>query len=199
MINKLISKFLRGNKKEKHQVELSIERIADHEAAHGIVLYLFRDNWIVNQLTIERSNLTDESTKGALVITPNFNVDLEAEIKHANEIVAIAFAGMIGQNINLIKQRPNLLIEITQAKNYNQIFDMTGCGGDFKIVNEFLPHIGSEFRVSKESFTKFKIMDLVCLFQNDYKVQSLHNQLSLLLLERRTLSREELMFAIATR
>jgi len=193
MINKLISKFLRGNKKGKRQVELSIERIAEHEAAHGIVWYLFRDNWIVNQLTIEPSNLPDESMKGALNITPNFNGDLEAKIERANELVAIAYAGMIGQNMNLIKQRLNLLIEITQVEDLNQIFDMTECGGDFEIVNKFLPHLGSEFRVRKESFTKYKIMDLVLLFQNHNKVQSLHNKLSLLLLERITLSRNELM------
>ena len=78
-----------GNSKTKSVdiQTLSLERIAQHEAAHGIVWYLFKNNWIVNSLTIERSLLPNDNMKGALHITANFNVENEVNIERANELL----------------------------------------------------------------------------------------------------------------
>lgn len=194
ILNKLNSLFKFKKKEEQiSEIELNIEKIAQHEAAHGIVWYLFRHNWKINQLTIENINLPDKGMNGALHITANFNPDEENNIERANELFAIALAGLIGQNINLIKQRENLLSEIIHIGDFNQIFDTSGCGDDFKIAKEYLPHLGKEFKVSEASFTKYKIMDLVSLFQDDYKVQLLHTKLIELLIEKRTLTSEQLI------
>jgi hypothetical protein len=181
------------NEKQESKIGLSIERIAEHEAAHGIVWCLFRKNWNVNQLTIERDNLPDEGMDGALHITANFQESNEPPIERANELSAIALAGLIGQNMNLIKQRDSLLFEMTQVINYSSLLDTRGCGGDFDIVRRFSAGLGQEFGVNEGSYIKYKIMDLISLFQNDSKVQYIHETLSNLLLEKKTLQKDELL------
>jgi len=172
--------------------QLSRERIAQHEAAHGIVWYLFKNSWTVNRLTIERNGLPDDTMNGALHITANFDVTKETNIERANELFAIALAGMIGQNMNLLLQRDNLLIELSSI-NFNQIFDKTGCGGDFEIAVKHLPYLGQEFKTNQGTFTQIKVMDLVTLFQDHKKVQTIHLELTRLLLEKGTLTKEELI------
>ncbi len=190
-IKKLYSIFIHNNIDVETQTGLSIEKIAEHEAAHGIVWCLFSENWNVNQLTIERKNLLDKEMDGALHITANFDIKNEFVSERANEITAIALAGLIGQNMELIKQRDYILLEITQTKEYNKLFDLTGCGGDFEIVRRFSPNLGQVFGVSEWSFVRYKIMDLITLFQNDNKVQYLHENLAQLLLEKKTLPKQE--------
>jgi hypothetical protein len=172
--------------------ELNRERIAAHEAAHGVVWYLFKDKWTVNSLTIERNGLPDDRMNGALHISPNFNEN-ENSIERANELFAISLAGLIGQNINLLQQRPNLLIELIQVNHFNQILDETGCGGDYDIARLYLPHLGQEFQTSEGAFTKYKILDLVTMFQDHRKVLHVHALLTQLLLDKGTLSRDELI------
>jgi hypothetical protein len=191
-ISKFFSLFIDNNNEEETQTGLSIEKIAEHEAAHGIVWSLFRNNWNVNQLTIERTNLLDKGMDGALHITPNFDTKNEFVSERANEITAIALAGFIGQNMELIKQRDNILFEITQSKEYSKLFDLTGCGGDFEIVRRFSPNLGQVFGVSEWSYVRYKVMDLIILFQNDNKVQAVHKNLSQILLEKKTLQKQEL-------
>lgn len=169
------------------------EKIAQHEAAHGIVWYLFRTHWIVNQLTIERVNLPDKEMKGALQITPNFNTKEDANIERANELFAISLAGLIGQNIRIILERPNLVLEILQNGDFNVFLKTSGCGGDFEIAKRFLPHLGREFRSEEGAYTMYKVLDLIGLFQDHEIVQYLHDQLSRMLLEKRTLLKEELI------
>lgn len=189
-LKKLFSKF--KSAEATQPPALNRDRIAQHEAAHGIVWYLFKDHWIVNRLTIERSGLPDDRMNGALHITANFDVAKETNIERANELFAIALAGMIGQNLNLINQRDNLLLELAQ-KDFNQVFDKTGCAGDFEIAKKYLPYLGQEFKTSQGTFTQIKVMDLVRVFQDHKKVQIIHKQLTQLLLERGTLTREELI------
>ncbi len=179
------------NQNEMKQPVLSRERIALHEAAHGIVWYLFKDNWTVNSLSIERNVLLDDRMNGALHISPSF-VDNQNTIERANELFAIALAGLIGQNMNVILQRTNLLQELMTVSHFNMIFDETGCSGDYEIAKQYLPHLGNAFQTSEGSFTKYKILDLVTMFQDHKKVQQVHAGLSVLLLERGTLSREEI-------
>jgi len=192
--------MIQGEKKEEQAIgketqapiTLNIERIAQHEAAHGIVWYLFKQNWTVNQLTIEKDNLPDASMNGALHISPIFG-EGQNIIERANEIFAIALAGMIGQNIDLLIQRENLLFEIANAAHFNQILDTTGCGGDFEIASNYLEPLAKQFGINESSFSKYKVMDLVNMFQSHYKVQEIHNQLTQTLLERGTINRQELL------
>lgn len=170
---------------------LTIDSIAMHEAAHGIVWYLFKEKWTVNSLCIERDNLPDERMNGALHISPNFSKE-DMNLDRANEIFAISLAGLIGQNMNLLLQRPNIVIEIMQVNHYNQILDETGCGGDYEIAKMYLPHLGNAFQTSEGAFTKYKILDLVQMFQDHSKVIDIHSRLTELLLEYGTLSRLEL-------
>jgi hypothetical protein len=173
------------------QPELSRERIAQHEAAHGIVWYLFKNNWTVNKLTIERDGLPDDDMNGALHITAKFDVNKESNIERANELFAIALAGMIGQNMNILIQRENLWTELGRM-DFNLIFDKSGCGGDFEIAKKPLPYLGQEFKTKQGVFTQRKVMDLVTLFQEHTKVQAIHLKLTQLLLDRGTLTEEEL-------
>jgi hypothetical protein len=181
-----------NNVKNNTMPELNRERIAAHEAAHGVVWYLFKDKWTVNSLTIERNGLPDDRMNGALHISPNFNEN-ENSIERANELFAISLAGLIGQNINLLQQRPNLLIEIMQVNHFNEILDETGCGGDYDIARLYLPHLGQAFQTSEGAFTKYKILDLVTIFQDHRKVLHVHALLTQLLLDKGTLSRDELI------
>ena len=192
IIKKIISLFQRKKKEEQHPLIMNNTRTAQHEAAHGIVWFLFRQNWTVNQLTIQRENLPDETMNGALHISPSFGVG-QNTIERANELFAIALAGMIGQNIDLVIQRENLIIEIANAAHFNQILDTTGCGGDFEIASTFLAPLANQFGVNEGSFTKYKVMDLISMFQDHYRVQQLHNLLTRSLLENGTLSRQELL------
>lgn len=200
ILKKIIS-FLKNDKnelgtEEAHLMEtttnMSIERIANHEAAHGIVWYLFRNNWIVNSLTIERENLPDEKMVGALHITPNFNVETETDMERANEIFAIALAGMIGQNMNVLHENQYFIVKSKEYQNILDMFDTYGCSGDFDIVKKYLPHLGKVHNANEYDFMRFKIFDLVSLFQDHEEVQLLHDNLSKLLLEKGTLSREQL-------
>jgi hypothetical protein len=189
----LLGKLFKPTKPEVvEQPKLTRKRIAQHEAAHGIVWYLFKDNWKVNSLTIERNGLPDDRMNGVIHISPNFN-ETENSIERANELFAIALAGLIGQNINLLLQRPNLLIEITQVNHFNQILDETGCGGDYEIARMYLPQLGQAFQTSEGAFTKYKILDLITLFQDNKKVLEIHSMLTQLLLDNGTLNREELI------
>jgi hypothetical protein len=188
---KLFTQFKRKPKTEQKSMDnIDYNKIARHEAAHGIVWYLFKKNWIVNQITIERDNLPDATMNGALHITANFNVNKEMSLERANEIFAISLAGIIGQNINAIDDY--ILLRIQQVQKYEEIFDMSGCGGDIEIANKYLPYLGNSFQVSKARFTQIKLMDLASLFQ-DYKVQQLHQELTNLLLEKRTILRQEII------
>ncbi len=190
--NLLARIFQTKNNNSVAQLELNRERLAAHEAAHGVVWYLFKDKWTVNSLTIERNGLPDDRMNGALHISPNFN-ETENSIERANELFAIALAGLIGQNINLLLQRPNLLIEIMQVNHFNQILDETGCGGDYEIARLYLPHLSQAFQTSEGAFTKYKILDLITMFQEHRKVLEVHSLLTQLLLNNGTLNREELI------
>jgi len=190
---KLIKKLFKFSKKANNlNPSLSQVKIAQHEAAHGIVWYLFKDYWSVNSLTIERNGLPDESMNGALHISANFDVERETNIQRANEIFAIAMAGLIGQNIELIKQSDMLLIQVARAQHFNQILNTTGCSGDFEIAIRYLSHLASHFNTNEYSFMKYKLMDLIDVFQNHYKVQYLHQLLTERLLEIGTIDRDEL-------
>jgi hypothetical protein len=192
-IKNLLAKiFQTKNNNNVAHSELNRFRIAAHEAAHGVVWYLFKDKWTVNSLTIERNGLPDDNMNGALHISPNFN-ETENSIERANELFAIALAGLIGQNINLLIQKPNLLIEIMQVNHFNQILDETGCGGDYEIARLYLPHLGQASQTSEGAFTKYKILDLITMFQEHRKVLEVHSMLTQLLLNNGTLNREELI------
>lgn len=193
MCFKKIFQIISKKNKAKNNVmpELTRERIAMHEAAHGVVWFLFKEKWIVNSLSIERNNLPDDRMNGALHITANFDTNA-CNIERANEIFAIALAGMIGQNMNMVIKNDILMFQLT-CNDFNQIFDKTGCGGDFEIAKKYLPHLGKEFKVSEGKFAKYKIMDLVDMFQRHLRVQKIHKKLSLLLLEKGTLNRDELI------
>lgn len=193
LLSKFKSFLRRGKKVRQPQAVLSRLRIAQHEAAHGIVWYLFRDNWLVNSLTIERAGLPDERMNGALHITANFDVIGENSIERANELFAISLAGMIGQNITLIEQGRDLVVEMTLGKTYQEIFDTTGCGGDFEIAKNYLPYLGNEFRTPESLYVRYKIMDLISLFYDHEPVRFIHAELSQLLMQRGVLTREELL------
>jgi len=173
--------------KALEQPELNRERIAAHEAAHGVLWYLFKDKWTVNSLTIERNGLPDDRMNGALHTSPNFN-ETENSIERANKLFAIALAGLIGQNINVLQQRQNLLLELMHVNHFNQILDETGCGGDYKIARLYLPRLGQAFKTSEGDFTKYKILDLVTMFQDHAKVIQVHALLSQLLLDNDSLN-----------
>ena len=164
---------------------------AAHEAAHGIVWYLFKENWIVEKLTINSDELPDVNMNGALHIRPNFKPD-EMSIDRANEIFAICLAGMIGQNIEFVVQQQNLLSELG-SYDFNQIFDTTGCGGDFKIAKKYLALLSEQFNTNEGAFTQRKVMDIVDIFQSHIKVQQVHSALTLLLHKNGTINREELI------
>jgi hypothetical protein len=185
------SKSIEIKKELDGQENLDLKKIADHEAAHGIVWYLFRDNWIVNKLTIVNDDLPDQNMRGALHISANFDAKTETNIQRINELFTIALAGMIGQNLSMIYNTDNLLFLLTRNRYYD-LFDISGCGGDFELAKKNLPSLGDEFQISEANFTKFKIMDLVTLFQEDYIVQNLHQKLSNLLLEKKTLTNKEI-------
>lgn len=189
---KLFSKFIRKPKTEKKSTdEIDYNKIARHEAAHGIVWYLFKKNWIVNQITIESGNLPDSRMNGALHISANFDVNTQMSLERANEIFAISLAGIIGQNMNVIEDE-YILLKIGKVQKYEDLFDMSGCGGDIEIANKHLPYLEHSFQVSQARFTQIKLMDLASLFQ-DYKVQQLHQELTNLLLEKRTIFSQQLI------
>ena len=171
---------------------MSQERIAMHEAAHGIVWYLFKEHWLVNCLTIERDGLPDEGMNGALHITANFDVNAPNSIERANEIFAITLAGMIGQNMDTIIKNDYLLIQLNKV-DFNQIFDTTGCSSDFAIAKQFLNGLSTAFKTNEGTFTQIKVMDLVSIFQNHNKVQDIHLMLSKELLDKGSLNRDELL------
>lgn len=192
-IKNLLTKIFKAKTiKVLEQPVLNRERTAAHEAAHGVVWYLFKDKWTVNSLSIEQNGLPDERMNGALHISPNFN-ESENSIERANELFAISLAGLIGQNMNVLQQRPNLLIELMQVGHFNQILDETGCGGDYEIARQYLPHLGQAFQTSEGAFTKYKILDLVTMFQDHRKVRLIHSLLTQLLLDKGTLAREDLV------
>ncbi|MXO04003.1 hypothetical protein [Flavobacterium sp. HBTb2-11-1] len=199
VLSKIISVFKKKKKEEVKQKEklptnnANYEKIAKHEAAHGIVWYLFRQNWIVNQLTIEKENLPYENMNGALHITANFDPKAETSIERTNEIFAIALSGMIGQNLDLVYQEPLLIGKSSNFENIFDMFDISGCGGDFDIVKKYLPFLSEAYNTNEYKFIKFKIFDLINLFQEHSIVRLLHHDLSELLLEKRTLFSEDLI------
>lgn len=193
-INKIKSLFSKKNKPQQQMCTSTRFSLAQHEAAHGIVWYLFRDYWNVHQLTIERENLPEKNMYGALHISPNFDVNREVNIERANELFAIALAGMIGQNMSLILRNQNLVRDLMLISHFNQILDTNECGGDFEIAHTFLQDLGQVFQVSIGSFTKYKVLDLVSMFQDHVRVQQIHELLTSLLIHRGTLDREELIF-----
>lgn len=193
-LKKLFFVLLRKQKTKKEQKstdDIDYNKVARHEAAHGIVWYLFKKKWIVNQITIERNNLPDARMNGALHISANFNVNTEMSLERANEIFAISLAGIIGQNMNVIED-DFIQLKISKLERYEDLFDMTGCGGDIEIANKYLPYLGNSFQVTEARFTQIKLMDLALLFQ-DYKVLQLHEELTNLLLNKRTILRQELI------
>lgn len=192
-LKRVFQLFEKKNKKEDNNMPvLTRERIAMHEAAHGIVWYLFKEKWNVNSLSIKRENFPDVTMNGALYISPNFAKE-EMNIDRANEIFAISLAGLIGQNMNLLLHRPNILIELMHVAHYNQILDETGCGGDYDIARKYLPQLGNAFNTSEGAFARYKIFDLIQMFQDHSKVIDVHSGLTEMLLEKGTLSREELL------
>lgn len=181
-----------SNKKQISN-EISMKKRAQHEAAHGIVWYLFKDYWIVNRLTINPDGLPDKNMNGALHISANFNVKTETNIQRANEIAAIALAGMIGQNIEIILRRDMITLEISKANHFKDILDITGCGGDFEIVMKNLKQLSQEFKTSDYSFLKYKIMDLISIFQEHNVVQEIHKELSELLIDKGSIEGNDLI------
>lgn len=178
---------------EEKLVDKNIVKIANHEAAHGIVWYLFRKNWIVNQLTIERENLPNENMNGALHISANFNIEKETSIERANEIFAIVLSGMIGQNIDIINKNPDFVYSSRDYSNILDRFNIDGCGEDFDIAKKHLTNLSNASNETENKFIRFKIFDLVSLFQEHDFVQQLHIKLSKLILEKRTLTGQELI------
>jgi hypothetical protein len=192
-LKRVFQLFEKKNKKEDNNMPvLTRERIAMHEAAHAIVWYLFKEKWNVNSLSIERENLPDATMNGALHIYPNFQRE-EMNIDRANEIFAISLAGLIGQNLGLLMQRPNIVIELMHVSHYNQILDETGCGGDYDIAGMYLPQLGNAFQTSEGAFARCRIFDLIQIFQDHPQVVNVHSRLTQLLLEKGTLMREELL------
>jgi hypothetical protein len=171
--------------------ENDIERIAAHEAAHGVIWYLFKQYWKVNQLTIERSNLPDDRMNGALHISPNFE-EKDNNIARVNELFAIALAGVIGQNLRIVYENPNLILAFNKA-SLEEILDTRGCGGDFEIAIEYLSPLAAQYNIDKASFTKYKIWDLISIFQEHPKVQQVHARLFKILYDKKTLTRDELI------
>lgn len=182
----------KNNKTDNNMAVLTRERIAMHEAAHGVVWYLFKEKWNVNSLSIERENLPDATMNGALHISPNFPKE-EMNIDRANEIFAISLAGLIGQNLSLLMQRPNIVIELMHVSHYNQILDEAGCGGDYDIARMYLPQLGNAFQTSEGAFARYKIFDLIQMFQDHTKVINVHSRLTQILLDKGTLMRAELL------
>ncbi|QHT65384.1 hypothetical protein GXP67_01170 [Rhodocytophaga rosea] len=168
-------------------------KMAQHEAAHGIVWFLFKKYWTVNRITIDPKGLPDKSMQGALHISPKFNVETEFTLQRANEVSSIALAGLIGQNIEIILQRDMINYEITQAKHFKDILDITGCSGDFELVNKYLSMLSQVFDTSDYNYYKFKIMDLIQLFQEYTIVQKIHQELSQLLIDKGSLSGAEVI------
>jgi len=187
------SKKILAPRKRQTINELSITKKALHESAHGIVWYLFKENWIVHNLTISPEGLPDVRMKGALHISPNFNINTDSSTQRVNEISAIALAGMIGQNIDIIRQNDMIANEIMEAKHYEDILNITWCDGDLQLVRKYLSHLSKEFKTSEYQYLKYKIMDLIYLFQNHNFVQDIHNQLSNLLLAKSSISGTELI------
>lgn len=197
LFNKFKSLFCKTTGKEvndhkKNEYVIDTDKIAAHEAAHGVVWYLFKDYWTVNKLTIESEGLPHDDMNGALHISPNFK-PVDNTINRANELFAIALAGMIGQNLKLIADRPHLIIEITNAGGYHNILDTRGCGGDFDICREYLKPLTEAYKINETNYTNYKIFDLIYLFQEHEKVRQIHASLFLLLRKNKTLTREELL------
>lgn len=192
-LKRVFQLFKKKNQETENKMPvLSRERIAMHEAAHGIVWYLFKEHWLVNRLTIDSDGLPEEGMNGALHITANFDVNKPNSVERANEIFAITLAGMIGQNIEIILNNDYLLIQLSKT-DFNQVFDTNGCSGDFSIAKKYLNGLSQVFDTNEGTFTQIKVMDLVSLFQNHRKVQEIHFLLSQKLLEQGTLNREELL------
>jgi hypothetical protein len=189
-ITQILNRIFNRRHHARNQSKLSQAQIAAHEAAHGVVWYIFRKNWNLERLTIESDKLP-EGISGALEVGPIFNLRSN-RVDRANEIFAIALAGLIGQNMSLVLQRDNLLIDLVRAEHFRKILDVNGCGGDFAITSKFFPDLKREFNIDEYTFTKFKIMDLVNIFQNHRKVQQIHSELSSLLLIERTLGKAAL-------
>lgn len=189
----LFKKEVSSPDKEISTHELSLEKRAQHEAAHGIVWYLFKEFWTVNTLTIDPLGLPDERMNGALHISPKFNGRTELNTQRINEISAIALAGMIGQNIDLIRQRNMITIEIAKVYHFSMILDTTGCSGDMEIINTYIDYLSQEFGIKKYSYVKYKIMDLISLFQDHKFVQQIHSELTQMLLVNRSINGTDLI------
>jgi hypothetical protein len=181
-----------SDEKKEIEIENAKEKTARHEAAHGIIWFLFRDNWNVKQLTIEQHNLPDKTMNGALQISPNFEINTQTSMERANEIFAIALAGMIGQNIEMIDQNPLFIVQSQSYTNILDMFDISGCGGDFDLAKEYLPYLSKSFNAKEFNFIRFKVFDLVTLFQDHSLVRNLHTQLTTLLLMKGTLTEDDL-------
>ncbi len=143
-------------------------------------------------MAIVREGLPDERMNGALHISPNFNGENETNLQRVNEIFAIAMAGIIGQNIEVIKQDDFLLLKVANSQQINQFLDTSGCGGDFEIAERYLSYLAGYFNTNEYSFIKYKLMDLISLFQNHSKVQYLHHVLTEALLEKGALNSIEI-------
>lgn len=188
---KQIFQFRRSKKIRNYK--LSIDRIAAHEAAHGLIWSFFYKNWDVHKLSIERSNLPDSNMDGALHITAISQKHRGVNTIQANEVTAIALAGLIGQNMNVLMQDYYLMNKVAQTPRYLELLDTTGCAGDFDIVRRFSSDLGDVFSINEGAYLKYKILDLINIFQSHTKVQSVHQNLTDLLLIKKTIMKGDLI------
>jgi hypothetical protein len=80
-----------------------------------------------------------------------------------------------------------------RSSHFNKVLDTKGCAGDFEIANTNLHHLAREFNLDEYSVMKFRILDLILMFQNHDKVNEIHSMLTELLLAHRTLNNETLI------
>lgn len=170
------------------QKKLSLKSIAEHEAAHALIWCIYRDNWTLCKLTIEQDIQTECNIDGALHITSNFANKKLTNLDHANQICIIVLAGLIGQNIKLIKETDSLIAKMMSSSNYIELFNCSGCGGDFDILKKHTPFLAEYYEISEAIYIRRRIYDLVTLFKTDEKVQYTHYLLAKFLLAKRTLT-----------
>lgn len=169
-----------------------MKALAQHEAAHGIVWYLFKEFWTAKELTIEPITPSDKMILGGFSISARFNVHKEFTIQRANELSTIALAGIIGQNIDRIKENEKILIDIAQVNHFKQVLDVSGSNGDFEIFEKYLVGLTQKFMTDEYSYVKNKIMDLASLFQ-DHRIQQIHCELVQRLIEKKSINGADLV------